>query len=315
MMQVNNMLAVIFMRHCLFIVLTFLSISIEAQKLDSVKFSNGFLFYHEYGKGKTIILLTGGPGNDCMQLSEMAIKLSISRRIILFEQRGTGRSTPVPLDSTTINLKSSVSDINLLLAHLNLKEVILCGHSWGATLAMYYASLYPNKVTSLILVDPSSLLMGSEMFQTVQYNMQSRWSKDDMHQLDSLNQRATENKLTAAGVEQFSYIYRLAYVSDKRKLDSLIPKINVPRNMEMLQLIYKDINKSNIDLRKSLKSFRHPVYLISGRQDMCEYVCYELKIRYPSFKLYWIQNSGHFPMYEQPETFYEVIFHVLQLPI
>ncbi len=90
-----------------------------------------------------------------------------------------------------------------------------------------------------------------------------------------------------------------------------MPKIDVPRNQEMLQLIYKDINKSKIDLRKSLASFTHPVYLICGRQDIGDYVCYELKILYPSFKLSWIQNSGHFPMYEQPESFYKIIFNIL----
>lgn len=296
------------MKHCLLIVLTFLAISIDAQKVDSIQFSNGFLYYHEYGHGKTIVLLTGGPGNDCTQLSEMAIELSKKNRVILFEQRGTGHSIPLPFDSTTINLKSSVSDISLLLAHLKLKEVILCGHSWGATLAMYYASLYPNKVSSLLLIDPSPLMMGSDMFETVQYNMKTRWSTDEMNKLDSLNQKAAENSSTKNDIEQFNYIYRLAYVADKRKLDSLIPKINVSRNQEMLQLIYKDISKSNIDLREALKSFPHPVYLICGRQDVQSYVCYELKILYPSFNLSWIQNSGHFPMYEQPEIFMKQFF-------
>ena len=70
------------MKHCVVISLIFLAISTDAQKTDSIKFSNGFLFYHEYGKGKVIILLTGGPGNDCMQLSEMAVKLSKSYRNI-----------------------------------------------------------------------------------------------------------------------------------------------------------------------------------------------------------------------------------------
>jgi len=60
-----------------------------AQKIDSIKYRNGFLFYHEYGKGETIILLTGGPGNNSSQLADMATKLSAKNRVILFEQRGT----------------------------------------------------------------------------------------------------------------------------------------------------------------------------------------------------------------------------------
>jgi proline iminopeptidase len=299
------------MKHCLIIWLVVLTAPILAQKTDSIKYSNGFLFYHEYGKGKTIILLTGGPGNDCIQLSEMAVNLSKNNRVILFEQRGTGLSKPFPFDSTTINLKCSISDINLLLNHLHLKEVIICGHSWGANLAMYYATLYPKKVTSLILLDPSPLLMGSEMLHTVQYNMITRWGKEEKNKLDSLNKKAIKSKLTTSDSQELNYVYRLAYVSDKQKLDSILPKIDVPRNQEMLQLIYKDINESNIDLRKTLKSFKNPVYLICGRQDISDYVSYELKILYPLFKLSWIQNRGHFPMYEQPATFYKIIFNIL----
>lgn len=300
-----------FMRRCLIIIFIFYAAPLFAQKIDSIKYSNGFLFYYEYGKGETIILLTGGPGNDCMQLSDMAVKLSKGNRVILFEQRGTGHSKPIPFDSTTINLQSALSDINLLLDHLNLNKAIICGHSWGATLAMYYASLYPKKVKSLILIDPSPLLMGSEMYQTVAYNMNTRWGSEEHERLDSLNKKASENKLTTSDTKEFNYIYRLAYVSDKQKIDSIIPKIDVPRNQEMLQLIYGDINKSKIDLRESLKSFKHPVYLICGRQDIGDYVCYELKILYPSYNLSWIQNSGHFPMYEQPESFYKTIFNIL----
>ena len=51
-----------------------------AQKTDSIKYGNGFLYYHVYGKGETIILLTGGPGNNCSQLAEMAAKLSQDNR-------------------------------------------------------------------------------------------------------------------------------------------------------------------------------------------------------------------------------------------
>ena len=90
-----------------------------------------------------------------------------------------------------------------------------------------------------------------------------------------------------------------------------MPKIDVPRNQEMLRLIYKDIDKSKIDLRISLVSFKKPVYIIDGRQDFENYVGYEFKILFPSYELFWIQNSGHFQMFEQPELFCPVIFNIL----
>lgn len=300
-----------YMRRYLLICLFFCGASSFAQKIDSIKYSNGFLFYHEYGKGETIVLLTGGPGNNCAQLADMATSLRVVNRVILLEQRGTGLSIPHPFDSTTINLQTALSDINLLLDHLGLRDAIICGHSWGATLAMYFASSFPKGVKSLILITPSPLLMGSELYETVGYNMNARWGRNERKRMDTLNQKRTNSMLTSNESKEFRYLLRLTYLSDKERIDSIMPKIDVPMNYGMLQLIYKDISKSNVDMRKSLTSFKKPVYLICGRQDFGNYVCYELKILYPSFNLSWIQNSGHFPMYEQPESFYKTIFNVL----
>jgi proline iminopeptidase len=282
-----------------------------AQKIDSIKYRNGFLFYHEYGKGETIILLTGGPGNNCSQLADMAMKLSANNRVILLEQRGTGLSIPYPFDSTTVNLKAAVSDVNLLLDHLGLNEAIICGHSWGATLAMYFASFFPQRVKSLILIAPSSLLIGKELYQTVIYNINARWGRNEKKRMDILSQKIIDGTITSDESNEYKYLLRLTYISDKERIDSIMPKFDVPRNQEMLRLIYKDIDKSKIDLRKSLASFKKPVYIIDGRQDFENYVCYEFKILFPSYELYWIQNSGHFPMYEQPESFYNTIFDIL----
>jgi len=300
------------MRHYLFILfLVFCGEACLAQSIDSIKYSNGFLFYHEYGKGETIVLLTGGPGNNCSQLADMAQKLSIRNHVILLEQRGTGLSLPTPLDSTTINLQTAVSDINFLLDHLSIKTAIICGHSWGATLAMCFASSYPKRVKSLILIAPGPFLMGTDLYQTVGINMMTRWGRSERKQMDTINQKRNNGTFTNEDFKLSKYLSRLTYVSDKEKIDSIMPKIDVPMNMQMLQLIYKDIDKSKLDLRKSLAAFKKPVFLIDGRQDMGSYVCYELKIAYPSFKLLWIQNSGHFPMYEQPELFYRTISEIL----
>ncbi len=82
---------------------------------------------------------------------------------------------------------------------------------------MYYASSYPKRVKSLILVAPSPFLMGSELYQTVGYNINTRWSRDEKKRMDTLNQKAIRNMLTTNDIKEFNYIYRLAYLSDKEK--------------------------------------------------------------------------------------------------
>ena len=176
---------------------------------------------------------------------------------------------------------------------------------------MYFASVFPKRVKVLILIAPSSLLVGEELYQTVIYEMNTRWSRDEKKRIDILGLKLLDGTITKPESKEYKCLLRLPYISDKEKIDSIMPKIDVTRNQEMFRLIYKDIDKSNIDLRTSLVSFKKPVYIIDGRQDVENHVSYEFKILFPSYELYWIQNCGHFPMYEQQDLFYKSIFSVL----
>ncbi len=95
------------------------SLVTRAQQMDSIPFNGGSLFYHVYGKGKPVVILTGGPGISYQQQEEVAIEVGKRHQAILLEQRGTGRSMPTVLDKETVNLNTAVSDLNLLLDHLH----------------------------------------------------------------------------------------------------------------------------------------------------------------------------------------------------
>jgi len=289
----------------------FVANNLTAQKIDSIKYDNGFLYYHDYGQGEPIILLSGGPGNNCSYLSEMATVLAKDSRVILLEQRGTGLSIPIPFDSTTINLTTAVSDLKLLLDKLHLNKAIICGHSWGGTLAMYFATAYPQKIKSLILIDPGFFSLGKAMEANFYNNRSARWSISEKKLIDSLSIKRDKNIITSDELYTLNYTRRLAYVSKKERLDTLNKKIDVPTNSYMSALMNKDAAKTKIDFRQSLKNLNKPVSIICGSQDFLSYISYELKINYPNYDLYWIQDSGHFPMYEQPAQFYPVMRKII----
>jgi len=109
------------------------------------------LHFEESGnpKGKPAVFLHGGPGG--------AVSAAMRRffnprkyRIILFDQRGCGRSRPHAslVDNTTWHL---VADIEALRQHLNIRRWQVFGGSWGSTLALAYAQQYPERVTELVL--------------------------------------------------------------------------------------------------------------------------------------------------------------------
>lgn len=294
-------------RYLILFITFFVSCDLTAQKIDSIKYDNGFLYYHDYGQGEPIVLLSGGPGNNCSQLSEMALILSKNYRVILLEQRGTGLSIPIPFDSTTVNLTTAVSDLKLLLDKLNLSKAIICGHSWGGSLAMYFATAYPSKVKSLVLIDPGFFSLGKELADNFYNNRSARWSISEKKLIDLLTIKKDKNIITNDELYTLKYTQRLAYVSKKERLDTLYKKLDAPVNSYMTSLLFKEAAKSKIDFRQSLKNLNKPVTIICGSTDFLSDVSYELKINYPNYNLYWIKDSGHFPMYEQPEQFYLVL--------
>ncbi|MFC7302271.1 prolyl aminopeptidase [Cognatiluteimonas weifangensis] len=109
------------------------------------------LYYEQCGNpaGKPVVLLHGGPGGGC-SAKMRRFHDPAKYRIILFDQRGSGRSTPHAdlVDNTTWHL---VADIETLRNRLGIDKWQVFGGSWGSTLALAYAEKHPQVVTELVL--------------------------------------------------------------------------------------------------------------------------------------------------------------------
>jgi proline iminopeptidase len=109
------------------------------------------LYYEQCGnpQGKPVVLLHGGPGAGC-SAKMRRFHDPAKYRIVLFDQRGSGRSTPHAdlVDNTTWDL---VADIERLRAMLGIERWQVFGGSWGSTLALAYAQTHPERVTELVL--------------------------------------------------------------------------------------------------------------------------------------------------------------------
>jgi proline iminopeptidase len=109
------------------------------------------LYYEQCGNpaGKPVVMLHGGPGAGC-GAKMRRFHDPAHYRIVLFDQRGSGRSTPHAdlVDNTTWDL---VADIERLREHLGIERWQVFGGSWGSTLALAYAEAHPGRVTELVL--------------------------------------------------------------------------------------------------------------------------------------------------------------------
>src|SRR4051812_29957185 len=107
------------------------------------------LYYEEVGnpKGSPILFIHGGPGGGIDE-GHRRYYDPAHYRIILFDQRGAGKSTPHAelKENTTWDL---VADIEKLRVHLKIDKWIVFGGSWGSTLALIYAETHPDRVKGL----------------------------------------------------------------------------------------------------------------------------------------------------------------------
>lgn len=117
-------------------------------------------------QGSPVVFVHGGPGGGCDAKDARRFDPD-HYRIILFDQRGSGDSTPLAslVDNTTPHL---IEDMEKIREHLQVEKWHVFGGSWGSTLSLAYAQEHPDKVKSLVLrgiftvsLKPSTSVKGS----------------------------------------------------------------------------------------------------------------------------------------------------------
>lgn len=121
-------------------------------KTGFLEVSDGNRLYYELcgnPNGKPVLFVHGGPGAGFHESVKEFFNPEVWN-IILYEQRGAGRSTPfATLENNTT--QKLVEDINVLLRFFSIEKTFLFGGSWGSTLSLVYAITYPKTVTGLVL--------------------------------------------------------------------------------------------------------------------------------------------------------------------
>ncbi|KAJ5809880.1 uncharacterized protein N7503_002098 [Penicillium pulvis] len=286
------------------------------------------LHYEQYGKpdGKPVLFLHGGPGGQTSKANTAYFNPSIYR-VILLDQRGTGKSTPQTelRENTTPDL---VTDIESLRTHLNIpKWYLLFGGSWGSTLALLYSEAYPDRVGSLLL---------RGVFTT--RDAEVSWSRGVLGAANIFPEawEAFVGFLPAEerGDPVAAYYKRLTGTDERAKAaaarewnrwDLSIGTLRVEEgaflNLEdevwslkhaLMEAHYAVhhfwLEDGQILRRENLEKIAHiPTTIIQGRYDM---VCppqtaWELHRALPKSKLIWVADAGHSP--KEPGTKAELL--------
>lgn len=260
--------------------------------------------------GQPILFLHGGPGGGCGAKQRRFFDPKYYR-IILFDQRGCGKSTPLgeTKENTT---KDLISDIETIRKHLNIKKWILFGGSWGSSLALAYGVRYPEYLIGLILrgvflsreKELDWFLKDVDQFFPEHYELLLN-HKDNINK-DNLLEEYT--RLVFGNNFNIAKKASVAWNKFEGSVLKLLPTSDLSDNKEInyefelarakVQLHYIN-NLCFIDGEKILNKVEVlkniPVEIIQGRYDM---VCppktaYDLKQRLPHSQLVIIADAGH----------------------
>jgi proline iminopeptidase len=276
-----------------------------AQRTYQLRSGDLSLQVNEYGSGKPVILLAGGPGLNANYLTPVWQHYP-GYRFIVPDQRGTGSSAVSKVDSAHMAVIRYVEDLEVLRKHLGLDKLTIAGHSWGGMLAMAYTAKYPDHVGKLILLG-SGGATGS-FFTYFMSNIAMRLRPEDFAEMKGADFTGRLRALWPG------YFYdRQAGLATKKYVDSVL----VGRNAAMIdQLTLSDYIKTAPARSAALRLYRGPVYIIQGRQDPTgESTVYETKEILPQSRITFIEKCGHVPWLEGDQAakrFFDLLNNALE---
>jgi proline iminopeptidase len=275
------------------------------------------LYVEEAGNpnGTPVVFLHGGPGGG-FSATHRRLFDPKRYRIVLFDQRGSGKSTPhASLDNnTTWDL---VSDLEKLRQHLGIEKWVVFGGSWGSTLALCYAETHPDRVSALILrgiflcrpeeidwfyqkgVDALFPDLYEEYAKVIPPNKRDKMVASYYELLNSPDEKT---RLAAAKAWSVWEGSTLKLIPDAMTISSFEAdaKALAMARIECHYFMHNCWLEPN-QLLEGVERIRHiPTWIVHGRYDViCPFVnAWDLHKAFPEAKLHVIPDAGH--AYDEP---------------
>ncbi|MEL6351815.1 MAG: prolyl aminopeptidase [Cyanobacteria bacterium J06627_28] len=271
------------------------------------------LYYEEAGNpdGKPVVFLHGGPGGGIVPSYRQFFDPE-QWRIILFDQRGCGQSTPHAelAENTTWDL---VADIEKLRNHLSISSWTVFGGSWGSTLALAYSQTHPGQCDGLILRGIFMLRPGeiSWFYQSGASNIFPEAWEGYLSAIPPKERRdlvsAYYRRLTSSDANMRQAAAK-AWSIWEASTSKLVPDADLVERfsedtfadafarIECHYFINKGFFENPNQLLDNVEKIRHiPGVIIQGRYDV---VCpmrsaWELHLAWPEAELIVVDNAGH----------------------
>lgn len=290
-----------------FIFLLGISFSIQAQTKLDIPIKNGNIHITTYGVGEPILIINGGPGMNSEGFASLAQELGKTNLAILYDQRGTGKSTMSEINSETITMDLMVVDIEVIREHFGFKNWVVLGHSFGGMLASYYLKKHPKRIKGLVLSGSG----GFNLKITRNLNLLARLTEKER---DSFNYW---NRLISQG--DTSYVARYnrgkylapAYVYNRKHVPVIAERLT-QSNRTINRLVWQNMRAVDFDCSEAYKNFEKPVLIIQGKQDvMGNNIAKEAHKLLENSELVFLDECVHYGWLEQPDAYFKVIYQFM----
>ena len=271
------------------------------------------LAYEAFGASSSalpLLVVNGGPGLSHAYLlpTDVWKQLAQKRRVIFYDQRGTGASKPVQAGAPQ-TLAVQVADLEAVRKGLNLPQMVLLGDSYGGLLSIAYASAYPEHVAKLILSDAAGSNLNTLVHLFEEVFPETMAAEKLQKQPPISTQAAAEASMRAH--------FNLLFYSQAQR-DLYFKKLGSIRNVGLEPAVGQAVgaDASKADFTPKLAGFAFPTLVLTGRYDMnvAPLTAWRLQQAIPGAKIVFFEQSGHFPWFEEPIKYRTVVEQFLDGP-
>lgn len=273
-----------------------------------------------------LLFLHGGPGMPAMYLAHASTRLLEKDFVVIhWDRRDAGKSfnpnMPPDQERVSAQLADAEALVRLLRERFGTRPMFLVGHSWGTYLGMLLIKRHPDWFAAYVgmgqVTDPAKERAVADRF--IHDEAVRRGNKEALVEMRKDPNAYSEKWLFQFGGElhhstSFLPLLLTGFMAPEYTLHDALNVAKGP-NYAARYMKYDVISKP---LSEVVTTVDVPAFLFAGRYDYVTPsvlgVAYFKKLEAPCKKVFWFENSAHFPFYEEPKHFAEAMQDVRNLP-
>lgn len=256
------------------------------------------------GSGKVLVAISGGPGLSSDYMLSLEQLASPDLAVVTYDPRGTGRST-TPADNTAnYHLDKYVADLEAVRQAVRAERVHLLGHSWGGLVAMYYATVHPERVNSMVLVGSGP--PSARTLTAGQFRLQDRIG--ELAAQDLIPRELPQNDAESAQAILPAYFHDPSFEPPAEIIGTRFSPTAYQRTLSAL---------GQYDLTADVAGLGHQILVLWGEGDPFDMEVGEATrdaLSAARVEFVVLEECGHF-WQECPDEFYPLVRDFLGLPI